>query len=102
MGEVNSIIMAALSVVVIMAGFFLTLHADRKLSVQGHLVMAAGYGMQVVGNLLYSETRMFVAIPAALMAWSLYQWWNNGGGDGLKRRLKSWAQSFGGASPQTA
>lgn len=38
----------------------------------------------------------------ALCAW---QWWNNGGGDGTRRRLKSWARRFQGVrrtAPQGA
>lgn len=93
---------ASVTVAVIVWGFLLTQHRDHKINVRGHLMMATGYGLQVVGILMYSENKPLAVVPAACMAWCLYDWWNGGGGDGLKRRLKSWAQSFGGAAPQAA
>lgn len=93
---------AMVSMAVLMWGFLLVQHRDRKISMSGYLTMATGYGMQIAGILMYAENKALAVMPAACLAWCLYEWWNGGGGDGLKRRLKSWAQSFGGAAPQTA
>lgn len=35
-------------------------------------------------------------LSAAVAATSAFLWWHNGGGDGTKRRLKSWASRFQG------
>lgn len=31
---------------------------------------------------------------AAMAGWCAYDWWNSGGGDGTRRRLRSWARRF--------
>ena len=46
-----------------------------------------------------------VYLHAALGAWSAWSWWHGGGGDGTRRRLKSWARRFQGVrrtAPQGA
>jgi hypothetical protein len=37
-----------------------------------------------------------VYLHAGIAAWSAWAWWHGGGGDGTKRRLKSWARRFQG------
>jgi len=54
--------------------------------------------MHLAASLLV-DSRLWSYVSAAMMVWCLYDWWDNGGGDGMKRRLKAWAQAFG---PRTA
>ena len=35
-----------------------------------------------------------VYLHAGFTAWMAWAWWNSGGGDDTKRRLKSWARRF--------
>lgn len=83
-------------------GTFYVSHVDRRLKARGMLLFAAGSGVQVVMCLLRHQPET-AAVNAGTMAISLWFWWNNGGGDGMKRRLKSWSQSVGwNVSPQGA
>lgn len=54
---------------------------------------AAANALVLLGNVIDGSTTL-ASFSAALMALSLWQWWNGGGGDGTKRRLRSWARQF--------
>lgn len=73
---------------VVVCGVLLSLHTDARLRLRGHLVMATGYAGYTVVCVLLS-LRPLACLMAGLAAWFLYSWWNGGGGDGLKRRMKS-------------
>lgn len=85
----------------ILYGFWLVTHADRKIQNRGLLSLLFGYGVLLVMCVLVRDM-IGASCSAAVMAFCLYVWWNNGGGDGMKRRLRSWARYFGMAAPQTA
>lgn len=67
---------------------------DRKLKTRGLLIAAAGAGVNLVTAVLL-KSWIAAGFDAVSLAIALYSWWNNGGGDGMKRRLKKWAESFG-------
>lgn len=48
-----------------------------------------------VGSAIAGWTRN-VYLHAAFTAWMAWAWWHGGGGDGTRRRLKSWARRFQG------
>ncbi len=83
-------------------GIHLQLHVDQKIKMQGVLWMAAGVFSQVVQNILMGLPTL-AALHAVGIAFLLWIWWNKGGGDGLKRRLKKWTESLRSTfAPQTA
>lgn len=51
-------------------------------------------GMLTLASLL-SGREYEASVPAALGSIWLWLWWRGGGGDGMKRRLKAVAGSFG-------
>ena len=55
-------------------------------------VLCAGGG---IGSAIAGWTSN-VYLHAALGAWSAWNWWNSGDGDGTRRRLKSWTRRFQG------
>lgn len=67
-------------------------HAAPR-TVSGWFAMANG--LFVVANALAGD-RLMGCVSAALCAYSAWSWWRSGGGDGTKRRLKSWARKFRG------
>ncbi|MGA5670026.1 hypothetical protein ACPCTG_31665 [Streptomyces pseudogriseolus] len=63
------------------------------------LMTGSGIGSAIAG---WTTNVYISAAGAALMGW---EWWNSGGGDGTRRRLKSWASRFQGVrrtAPQGA
>lgn len=54
---------------------------------------AAANGLVLLGNVIDGSTAL-AGCSAAVMALSLWQWWNGGGGDDTKRRLRKWAKAF--------
>lgn len=40
--------------------------------------------------------RLTLYLNAGFAAWHAWVWWSSGGGDGIRRRLKSWARRFQG------
>jgi hypothetical protein len=56
---------------------------------------AAANALVLLGNVIHGSTTL-ASISAAVMALSLWQWWNSGGGDDTKRRLRKWARKFQG------
>jgi ABC-type dipeptide/oligopeptide/nickel transport system permease component len=59
-------------------------------------------GWAVIANVLFGISSalngmpFFVCFHAAVAAWSAWIWWNGGGGDGTRRRLRSWGRRFQG------
>jgi hypothetical protein len=52
-------------------------------------------GWTIFGTGAYlSRTYLWVDISAAMTAWALYEWWKHGGGDGTRKRLRSWGRRF--------
>ncbi|MFF1574828.1 hypothetical protein ACFVWR_18975 [Leifsonia sp. NPDC058292] len=57
-------------------------------------VTAAAFTVAGIGNVVMGDSNAYLqAVAAAVNAWL---WWHSGGGDGTKRRLKSWASRFQG------
>lgn len=56
------------------------------------VVMNTGSGVLCLIN--HWNTVLY--LNAAATAWHAWLWWNSGGGDGTKRRLKKWAGRFQG------
>jgi hypothetical protein len=73
---------------------------DGKMRLLGDLVMAVGELLLTVSAVLQGHT-LSSCVTAALAAYYFWRWWTGGGGDGMKRRLKKWAKSFG-FGPRTA
>ncbi len=64
-------------------------------------LLATGGG---IGSALAGWTSN-VYLHAVFAAWMAWAWWHSGGGDGTRRRLKSWARRFQGVrrtAPQGA
>jgi hypothetical protein len=77
-------------------------YVDRRLRARGWLLAAVGHGVQGLGYILMGIAVMPM-VMAAMGGYCLYEWWNNGGGDGMKRRLKKAAGYLGfgpGPAPQ--
>ncbi len=70
------------------------LHVDNRIKARGHLYMAAAFVVCMLGSVLL-HSPLIASLDAAGVAWSLWLWWNNGGGDGMKRRFKAWTESLG-------
>lgn len=83
-----------LSMMMIVRGSTLLRHRDDKLKSLGYAFAALGFAGQTV--LAVVDHNSFGAVwNSAFLAWCLYGWWNGGGGDGLKRRLKKLSSYFG-------
>ena len=53
---------------------------------------AIGFVFLMIGAVL---AHSFLAyMDAAILAFHIYRWWNNGGGDGMKTRIKNLASKF--------
>jgi len=57
--------------------------------------MAIANGSNAAFNALNGE-RLTACAASAVCAYAAWKWWKSGGGDGTKRRLKSWARKFRG------
>lgn len=94
----NSMVVVAtgigVSMLVMGYGLWLTQYVDIKIRTRGYLVMASGYGVQTVMNILL-HSPVAAALTASGSALFLWLWWNNGGGDGMKRRFRAWTESLG-------
>jgi hypothetical protein len=67
-------------------------------------LVAAANACFFAGNLAIGN-KISSAVTAATLALSLWHWWNSGGGDGTKRRLRDWKRRFEGVrrtAPVTA
>lgn len=81
-------------------GSWYRVHMDRRLKVHGSLIMAAGYVVMMITAILIHSTAS-ASVHAALAAWFLYEWWNGGGGDGIRRLAKKLRSlTMGRALPQ--
>jgi hypothetical protein len=56
---------------------------------------SAGTGLHLIGVVIRDEL-FYAVMDAGVFAWCLWHWWNNGGGDGTRRRLRHWARKFQG------
>lgn len=81
-------------------GLWLLAYVDSKLKQRGRLLLICGSGAQTVACVVTGSS-VAAAVNAAVGAWFLYDWWNNGGGDGMKRRMKKMA-GYLGFGPQAA
>lgn len=89
------------SLPVILAGGVCGLFVDHRLHLRGFLLNAVGFFMASVSMALYHHLLVSV-ILAAVSARYFHDWWNSGGGDGMKRRFRSWADSLGQWLPHQA
>jgi hypothetical protein len=67
-------------------------------------LLAISNTLMGVSNALMGHTA-WLCVNAAAAAMSAWGWWHSGGGDGTRRRLKSWARRFQGVrrtAPQAA
>lgn len=69
------------------AGAYLTSYADVRIRGRGYLLTAAGAGVLTLACAL-TGAMVGAAINAASAAMALWFWWNNGGGDGMRRAWK--------------
>lgn len=96
------IVGTVVTLVFFVVGVLHYLHVDWKIKVRGILWLAAGLTAQMIMSILLGHT-FNAAIHSAGVAFLLWTWWNKGGGDGLKRRLKKWTESLRRSFvPQTA
>lgn len=79
---------------------WLITHADRKLQAHAFLWAACGTGVVTVAAIVSGNWGMALLYGPAT-AWSLWEWWNRGGGDGMKKLLKK-AAGYLGFGPQAA
>lgn len=77
----------------LIAAMYYVRYTDRRLQARAYLMGVAFNGILGLGCVLRGE-HLGAALNAALTAWHLYNWWNNGGGDGLRRLLKK-IRTFG-------
>lgn len=54
-----------------------------------------GMALHLVGVVLRGYL-FYAVLDAGAFAWLLWNWWNNGGGDNTRRRLRRWARAFQG------
>ncbi|MGC5239035.1 hypothetical protein ACPXCH_04555 [Streptomyces albogriseolus] len=52
-------------------------------------------GLSLCSMLLLGNS-VIAALNSATLALTLWLWWNSGGGDGTRRRLRSWRRRFEG------
>ena len=57
--------------------------------------MAIANGANAAFNALTGD-RAMACFASAVCAYAAWLWWKSGGGDGTKRRLKSWVRKFSG------
>lgn len=76
-----------------LTGLWHAMHVDRKIKARGFLIMSAGYGVMAMTYALI-DYREGACVLAGMGALFLYSWWNNGGGDGMRRSFKSWTARF--------
>jgi hypothetical protein len=76
-------------------------YADEKLRVRAYLFMASGGGVMTITSVLMGNT-FTAAVDSAMTAFSLWSWWNSGGGGGMRSLMKRLTSAFGSsAAPQT-
>lgn len=94
------IIFCCVAVLCVGRAVLLVLHVDKKIQNQGLVWIAAASGVMAVAGVLDNNS-VAAGINAATSAFALWQWWNNGGGDGMKKLLKK-AAGYLGFGPQAA
>ncbi|WP_328439333.1 hypothetical protein OHA71_23635 [Streptomyces sp. NBC_00444] len=57
--------------------------------------ISLGNAVQLLANVLVGSTTRAGAL-AGVVAVGLWLWWNRGGGDDTKRRIRKWARKFQG------
>jgi hypothetical protein len=60
------------------------------------ILIALGNGLSLLHLVLTDGRPVYAAVNAAALAWALWLWWNGGGGDGTRRRLRRLAGRFQG------
>lgn len=79
------------------------------LAIATYLALATHRIRETTANALWAIANFLVGVSfvradhpllacwcAAVSAWCAYDWWTKGGGDGIRRRLKTWARRFQG------
>ncbi|QKW31477.1 hypothetical protein HUT11_35530 (plasmid) [Streptomyces seoulensis] len=74
---------------VAIAGIFTGVLAER--SYYGYL--AISMVVLFLRHVLVGHT-IAAGIHTAGVTWAAWKWWNSGGGDGARRRLRKWARQF--------
>jgi hypothetical protein len=59
-------------------------------------IWALGCFLDTLRNVLWDHNPVAAALTAASCAIWAWLWWNNGGGDDTKRRLRAWVRRFRG------
>lgn len=72
-----------------LAGFF----TGRLRSHQVDGLLGLSYIPYWIDNFL-EHNHLWAVIDAVGFAWFAWKWWNGGGGDDTKRRLRRWARKF--------
>lgn len=98
----NEMVVSSIStmsgIVLLAYGLLQGWHVDRRLRQRGFLIATGGSGIMLVTSLLLGSTAI-AAIHAAGIALWLWCWWNNGGGDGLRRLGRKLCNSLTGTTP---
>lgn len=69
-------------------GVFFVSFADRRLRQRGYLLLAAGSVLLLLSAVVAHNTFAAVLHSVTVAYW-VYEWWNGGGGDGMKKAWKS-------------
>lgn len=77
----------AVSLAAVVLGWITTIQAYGLIAVSQTVTCAAGFLLGHVG---------IAAAAGGVAAWNAWKWWNGGGGDGTRKRLRRWARRFHG------
>jgi hypothetical protein len=89
----------ALAIGLIISGLLLiavsALYTGRSSKGTALGLIACGTGCMTVASAMM-DNLLGGVLNAGVTAFALYHWWNNGGGDGTRRRVRRWARTFQG------
>ena len=74
---------------------FVAWATGRMCTHQRNGMFALAYPWFWISNMI-EHNHLWAVLDAAFFAWFAWSWWNGGGGDDTKRRLRKWARKFQG------
>ncbi|MGV2914611.1 hypothetical protein [Streptomyces alfalfae] len=83
----------AVALLLLLVGIVAALNGARQLQLA---LSAVGSAVCIVASVLTDGNELYAAMSTATFIWSAWQWWNGGGGDGTRRRLRRLAGHFHG------
>lgn len=72
-----------------------TLHSAFRRHAMALAWTSVGTALHLVGVVIRDDL-FHAVLDAGALAWCLWLWWNDGGGDGTRRRLRHWVRTFQG------